>query len=139
MDTYIIQKYQKLVWILIHLKPKGWSCLNVICVKQLFKTKNGYLFLTSLCTFPRKSLLAMVVVSLIILIHASQFPCDHSHHWDPSNHSYPSHLSIHDSNSIDPTTLILLTSLITMAMVFMFFLTKSLSLLPKCFGRVVVF
>jgi hypothetical protein len=104
MDTYIIQKYQKLVWILIHLKPKGWSCLNVIHVKQLFKTKNGYLFLTSLCTFPRKSLLAMVVVSLIILIHASQFPCDHSHHWDPSNHSYPSHLSIRDSNGIDPTT-----------------------------------
>lgn len=55
--------------------------------------KNGYLFLASLCTFPQKSLLAMVVVSLIILIHASQFPCDHSHHWDPSNHSYPSHLS----------------------------------------------
>ncbi len=25
--------------------------------------------------------------------------------WDPSNHSYPSHLSIHDSNGIDPTTL----------------------------------
>ncbi len=81
----------------------------ILCshIHQSTTTKNGYLFLASLCTFPRKSLLAMVVVSLIILIHASQIPMWSiiPITWDPSNHSYPSHLSIHDSNGIDPTTL----------------------------------
>ncbi len=127
MKTYVIQKYQKLVWILIHLKPKGWSCLNVIHVKQLFKTKNGLPISCEFMHFPTKNPSSQWSCSrLIILIHASQFPCDHSHHWNPSNHSYPSHLSIRDSNGIDPTTLIL-QPIIMMAMVFMFFLTKSLS------------
>jgi len=85
--------------------------------------------LASLCTFPRKSLLAMVVVSLIILIHASQIPM-----WSfPSLEILQIILILLTFLSMIPMALIpplwiLLTSLITMAMVFVFFLTKSLSL-----------
>jgi len=44
-------------------------------------------------------------------------------------------IEIYDFNGIDPTTTIL--SLIIMVMAFLFFLTKSLSLVPKCFDKVV--
>ncbi len=103
----------------------------ILCshIHQSTTAKNGYLFLASLCTFPRKSLLAMVVVSLIILIHASQIPM-----WSfPSLEILQIILILLTFLSMIPMALIpplwiLLTSLITMAMVFVFFLTKSLSL-----------